>query len=84
MSRELKVTVVPQALGGQEVTAVPAAHLSSAQLLVCTVVSSRAGSATALLSQNTAGSRIAQLSQVILESKGRSLFLSCLLSSRCP
>lgn len=34
MSSVLKVTVVPQTLGGQEVAAVPAAHLPSPQLLV--------------------------------------------------
>lgn len=57
----LKVTVAPQPLGGQEVTAVPAARLPSAQLLVCAVVSPRAGAGPALLSENTAGSRVAHM-----------------------
>lgn len=61
MSRVLKVTVVPQPWGGQEVTAVPAAHLPAPQLLVCAVVTPRAGAGTALLGENTAGSRIAHM-----------------------
>lgn len=61
MSGVLKVTVVPQPLGGQEVTAVPAAHLPSAQLLFCAVVAPRAGAGAVLLGENTAGSRIAHM-----------------------
>lgn len=53
----------------------------SAQLLLCTVVSSGSGAGTALLSQSTAGSRIAHLSQVILSWEERQESVSWLLSS---